>query len=428
MKKLLCIVIILLGVINSVTPKNRAESRKDIQTLVQFKNFLLHKSIDARNIHFNGIVSKYGDFVLSTCKEGTKGMNYYNEELNQEWNGAAWENQDKELFYYNASGWNTEQLMLELDGAAWVNAMRNVITNNANGIPEYMMIQMWNAGSWVDMGKMTFTMNGQGLIAEMLMQYYMGGSLVNFMKVTYSYNAQLLGTEVLEQEWDMVGSVWVNSYRTAYTYNAGNLCSEELTQIWENNAWVNEQNDYNTYDGGGHMTTKLSKSWGNNWQDYMRYTYTYNAQWLVTQELNETFGAGVWSNFIMTNNTYDAQNRIIEVLEKYWQGGAWENAEKSTWIYGIQTGIGSEFTPGNTVKLYPNPAGNFTMLSTNNPGASAITIRLIDLCGREMKTWNTPNFLNPIKIMLDEFEQGIYFIRVEQDNKMLSVEKITIVR
>jgi len=69
----------------------------------------------------------------------------------------------------------------------------------------------------------------------------------------------------------------------------------------------------------------------------------------------------------------------------------------------------------NLVSVFPNPANDFINIKTNNNELSKVTI--VDISGKVLKA---VSFNNSIKLEIKEFNQGIYFLEVETNNKVVT--------
>lgn len=81
----------------------------------------------------------------------------------------------------------------------------------------------------------------------------------------------------------------------------------------------------------------------------------------------------------------------------------------------------------NTTVVFPNPAKNYINVMTRNDQAGVCTIRLYNYLGQHILT-QTGKVISPaIKIPLDGFSTGVYYLRVEYENKA-ETHKIIIIQ
>ncbi|MCL2290971.1 MAG: T9SS type A sorting domain-containing protein [Bacteroidetes bacterium] len=123
------------------------------------------------------------------------------------------------------------------------------------------------------------------------------------------------------------------SHREIFSYNAQELLTEYLQQSWQNNNWVNDRKDFYTYDTQNKPLTRLSQSWyGTNWVNNFRNIYTYDAQNNLITDLFQGW-YGNWVNSWRDTYTYDAQNNLLTELGETWQTDNWMNSDKGMWTY-----------------------------------------------------------------------------------------------
>ncbi|MCX6231892.1 MAG: M14 family zinc carboxypeptidase [Bacteroidetes bacterium] len=80
----------------------------------------------------------------------------------------------------------------------------------------------------------------------------------------------------------------------------------------------------------------------------------------------------------------------------------------------------------NLISLFPNPAQNTVIVSFNKNTVENSTLELIDVCGKCIYR-NTITSKNNIQtIDLSGFAKGIYFVKLQKNNQLLSVKKLII--
>ena len=79
---------------------------------------------------------------------------------------------------------------------------------------------------------------------------------------------------------------------------------------------------------------------------------------------------------------------------------------------------GEEFSENNTVEIYPNPVSDIATISFNTESAENISISIIDLTGRVVKSISSQHFQsgeNKITVDLSELNNGIYFVQIKSN-------------
>ncbi|HEY4799687.1 MAG TPA: CUB domain-containing protein, partial [Bacteroidia bacterium] len=98
----------------------------------------------------------------------------------------------------------------------------------------------------------------------------------------------------------------------------------------------------------------------------------------------------------------------------------------STWTCLQSTGINENGNNFN-ITISPNPFSETTTLSITNPNELHIThLKIVDLVGREIKTYAIPNGTKHFTLEKGNLQTGVYFINLVSENKILTTQKIII--
>ncbi len=81
---------------------------------------------------------------------------------------------------------------------------------------------------------------------------------------------------------------------------------------------------------------------------------------------------------------------------------------------------------GSTISMYPNPTTDVLNVDINSEKASNITIRVMDMSGRTVKTTEarTEQGVNSVKINLSEVSSGIYNVQIVENGKLIVTERV----
>ena len=76
--------------------------------------------------------------------------------------------------------------------------------------------------------------------------------------------------------------------------------------------------------------------------------------------------------------------------------------------------------------MYPNPTTDVLNVDINSDKASNITIRVMDMSGRTVKTTEarTEQGVNNVKINLNELASGIYNVQLVENGKLIVTERV----
>jgi hypothetical protein len=79
-----------------------------------------------------------------------------------------------------------------------------------------------------------------------------------------------------------------------------------------------------------------------------------------------------------------------------------------------------ENNAATTVKLFPNPASDKLVVSSNNLKASTGQIEIYDVIGNKVKSVNNVDFTNDVIIDIADLNQGGYFIKVNTSQGVIT--------
>ena len=137
--------------------------------------------------------------------------------------------------------------------------------------------------------------------------------------------------ELFSQVWD--SSAWVNYLKYSYTYDGNNILTEELYQTWDGSAWRNNSKTSYTYDGNNIRIEELRQYWNAAWLNIWHYSYTYDGNNNRTGALRQDWNNSSWVNSVKYTNTYNGNNSRTESLFQTWDGSAWVNNSKDSYTY-----------------------------------------------------------------------------------------------
>jgi hypothetical protein len=78
--------------------------------------------------------------------------------------------------------------------------------------------------------------------------------------------------------------------------------------------------------------------------------------------------------------------------------------------------------------VFPNPAHNEATLDFGETSDRKVKVSLFDLNGRLFKPYDLPPGVSLYRIKLDDYPDGIYFLRITSDNQFIGMQKLIIRR
>lgn len=136
-------------------------------------------------------------------------------------------------------------------------------------------------------------------------------------------------------------------------------------------------------------------------------TYTFNFSFILPATWDET-KMHIIGMLIAPNGTIDNAGKatIQQAIDSGYVNG--------TAVAGLET---MSFDPENTMKIYPNPANEFTNVILNIKEQANVSLKLMDLQGKEIsiKNYGSLNGMKEININTSHLNAGVYFIELNLD-------------
>lgn len=126
--------------------------------------------------------------------------------------------------------------------------------------------------------------------------------------------------------------------KETYTYNAQGLLTEEIDYNKEMDSWVPNYKETLSYNENSKPIEYIEYSWDtetSQWQPSYKYTIQYHANGYVSQraEYNWDSEFEVWVASNRTTATYNSNSKPITEIEEYWTGENWVYSEKTEFTY-----------------------------------------------------------------------------------------------
>ncbi|MCL2311083.1 MAG: T9SS type A sorting domain-containing protein [Firmicutes bacterium] len=138
----------------------------------------------------------------------------------------------------------------------------------------------------------------------------------------------------LTQEWN--NNQWGNLVRYTYKYDSQNNMTEELGQIWQSGQWVDGFKYTYSYNSQNNMTSSVMQFWqSGQWTNISKGTFSYDLQNNMEEEIWQSWG-GQWVNEDRSTHTYDPQNNLLKTIYQGWESGKWENLSNENYTYNAQ--------------------------------------------------------------------------------------------
>jgi len=184
-------------------------------------------------VGFTGALENYWKYT-STYHAG----GYPDETLKYDWESNAWDYDGKMNFSYDANWQMIEWVVLD---SANVNSEKSTWAYDANGNQIEEIDQIWNGSAWENENKYTWTYDANNNMLEELEQTWNVSAWENVKKEINIYDANNNNIDILHQVWS--NSAWEDENKGILTYDGSNNCTEENWQDWDSwtSVWVNSE-------------------------------------------------------------------------------------------------------------------------------------------------------------------------------------------
>jgi hypothetical protein len=391
----------------------------------------------------------------------------------------------KEIFTYDSKGNMTQYVRYELDTATQMMVLsekEDLIFDASGNITSYILSE-WDqvSGQWVNSVKWEDQFDGNGkLILEIFSAWdTITAQWVNAMKYEMTYDGQGNITSEVASYWDEDASQWILFWKDEYTYTDGKLTTY-LELAWNDmgDVWMEWYKTESTYDGNGNLILEVTQEWdfvGNDWVNMNKWEYTYDASGLMLSELEMEWDTdlGEWVNDVKYEYSYDEHGNMAEELELYWEEDQWYNDWKGVWAYNMAYTYADLYVPywflyntvdmtfyhmplsmseylyyledwylyykttafyspflstvvedieGSTVKLFPNPAGDYLTISWEDK-YPRLELEILDLAGKRVLS---RQIVNHETISMEQLSSGMYLYRLSQNRDVIHSGKISV--
>ena len=259
---------------------------------------------------------------------------------------------------YDKNGETTSELMEVFYANHWINETQITRSFNEFGKLEYELEEKWDDDKWENKKQVTNTYT-DGRIIYGKGEKWITESWSDDYQDTYSYNDTNNTSVQLHQYWN--GTSWIDNWRvTRENDQHGNLLMV-VDETWYTDHWLNNNRYTYEYDLYGNVTLFLNEEWDSNnhlwemywrnsfeydenenktqhiWEDWSgiggRWTYSYDNEGALIEELGETLISGNSTPGYKRIYTYNSQKKLEYILGQRWNNDQWEDEDKETYNY-----------------------------------------------------------------------------------------------
>jgi hypothetical protein len=122
--------------------------------------------------------------------------------------------------------------------------------------------------------------------------------------------------------------------RFSYSYNSNGFVVNELCEQLNNGIWENYEKNSYTYDSKGNKLSTLNETYiDNSWIPSYKYSYSYDSKGNLLTELLENYTNNSWVNSNRKSYIYNTKDKILEDLSEVYVNGDWVFINKNTNTY-----------------------------------------------------------------------------------------------
>ena len=376
----------------------------------------------------------------------------------------------KNTYLYNDSLQPLENITQLWDTTAldWINTLKNTYTYTASMKPADQILLSWqlSTSTWKNVYKYSDVYDGNDLLVNHFEYQWndTASTWDNTIRISYYNNGVAMPYLTVEELWNLPLNRWDSVFQTANIYNQYYWLMAENTQVYMNypGRWVENyftsygyspsgaktnitgsvydtiHNNWvvNSYQAFDSLTRKVSEKYNLNINlatflaiGGTRYVYSYKPSGDTLSAIHTEWDVpgAAWVNNSQALYTYDLNGMISEELDQTWPtaGSSWVNSKKTDYFYSDFIGI-NELSAINKPCIYANPvkAGNSIYCPDFTAGNDYI-LRVYSLSGTLVN--RIPLKGGQSVIIPQSLSPGLYFLTIEEGNKVVYKDKIVVV-
>lgn len=352
------------------------------------------------------------------------------------WYLNEWELENKIDFFYSDSKL-IEQMNYWWDWSyfEWIQNQQYNLSYDSNNNLIQNHYTKWSESTfdWINDSLYIYEYN----VSNLLSTYYEIKWLILFnewkdiSKTVYTYDTSGNNTLKTKYLWELDLLIWESNQKNNYIYNANNEMIEQI-QLLMNSTNTNWENDWKreyTYFDLDRIKDEIYFNWNSSldtWDEDYKFIsyYDENAKLINKTRYYYDWEQLLWDNQFQTLHDYYDNDFLSSTTYYYWNAWQWKELEKYNYYY---PGYNSTKVKDKTTTLliYPVPTNDKIFVSLNNELSGDAQIRIYDLSGRKVYTFEY--FFYDYKMLIDlpELKNGIYMLNLMIEDKLF-IKKIII--
>jgi hypothetical protein len=315
------------------------------------------------------------------------------------------------------------------EGSAWLNSTKTLyFYNPANNDLVTKVFQTWGGSNWVNVSNDSFTYNAANQLFSDQYQSWNGVIFTPVSEKVYYYDASSNQTQEVDERYNSSLGSFVYSSEYTYAYSTGNQLISKTYSVYDGSSTFVPVNQYiNTYDSTGDLTNQLYQTYNTSTGAYVPDTlrtysnFTNHLPMLENDQVWDTAGTGFYNNARQYTYTYNSNNQLTSSVGESWNiAGFYEYANgdpMNNYYYqsydSTTSVVKNVVLNGGNANIYPVPATNTLHVDINWTMAQTATIAIYDMQGRMLNNVAVPfgtQYSSTLSVA--DLANGIYVLNI----------------
>ena len=284
------------------------------------------------------------------------------------------------------------------------------------------LYQIYNSG-WVNYQRESYAYNEENLLLDYQLDNWSNDAWSPYLHIDYIYDTD---GSLVNEEWIYYSSRLVDTeYSLSYQYDSqGRISGELWTYSTDSTNWINYLNLAYERNDNDSIIHEDWKYWSDpSWISYLQYNHTFNSFNKIEYTEGLSLVNNQWQYYDNYAYSYNNNENTSQLLAKLWSTDIadWVNSYKYTYTYqDLVSNDNNDVAVNNfNVNVFPNPFSNEAKYDSKQKISK---VSVYNLKGQKIsssllndKSGTLPN--------LNEYPNGIYFFKFEDDKGNVAVTK-----
>jgi len=140
-----------------------------------------------------------------------------------------------------------------------------------------------------------------------------------YINFSYSSDSTLLSNDYQTLNY----GVWLNQSKNIVQVDNDLKTFTEINKKWNGYTWIDSIKTIIYYDSLGKDTLSITSSWNNNWENNLMYSYRYNSNNQLIEEVQYNWDGLTWVKNTKISNEYDSIDNLLSIKNYDWLNNNW---------------------------------------------------------------------------------------------------------